>query len=229
MHAIAARTNAAARRRGERAESESRSITCQGPSPARFTRRSSSSAPRRLRGLRAPTVPRLCASSKHAVCTSIDGARTAEVGDVVSIHWACLDERGATIETSRTSGEPATFEVGAGDIVGNELFEAFDEAVRGLSVGETIGIKADGPAWTEELMFNVPIDHPEIERMNGRYKNQGGCHEGLLAELSNGGMAVVVKVDEGAGMVVLDANSMMAGKSMLFELELLDIVRDEGI
>jgi FKBP-type peptidyl-prolyl cis-trans isomerase 2 len=227
MHAVSTRTNVAAHRHGERTESKSRNGKRHASSSARFTRRSSSSATRRLRDLRAPAAPFVCASSKDAVCSSTDGPRKAEVGDVVSIHWACLDESGATIETSRTSGEPTTFEVGAGDIVGNELFEAFDEAVRGLSVGETIGIKADGPAWTEELMFNVPIDHPEIERMNGRYKNQGGCHEGLLAELSNGGMAVVVKVDEGAGVVVLDANSMMAGKSMIFELELLDIVRDE--
>jgi FKBP-type peptidyl-prolyl cis-trans isomerase 2 len=137
-----------------------------------------------------------------------------------------LDDQGNTIETSRTSGEPATFEIGAGDIVGNELFEAFDEAVRGLTVGETIGIKADGPAWTEELLFNVPVDHPEIERMNGRYKNQGGVHEGLIAELSNGGMAVVVKVDEDNDVVQLDANSMMAGKTLIFELELLDISRE---
>jgi hypothetical protein len=174
-------------------------------------------------------VPRLCASSKHAVCTSIDGARRAEVGDVVSIHWACLDERGATIETSRTSGEPATFEVGAGDIVGNELFEAFDEGgARPVGRGDHRD-QGGRPRVDRRADVHVPIDHPEIERMNGRYKNQGGCHEGLLAELSNGGMAVVVKVDEGAGMVVLDANSMMAGKSMLFELELLDIVRDEGI
>lgn len=150
----------------------------------------------------------------------------AEVGDTVTVHWSILDDQGDVVESSRSTGEPTTFEVGAGDIVGNELFEAFDEAVRGLTVGETIGIKADGPAWTEELMFNVPMDHPEIERMNGRYKNQGGCKEGLLAELSNGGMAVVVKVDEEAGMVVLDANSMMSGKSMIFELELLDIARD---
>ena len=182
---------------------------------------------RARRSRRSPPAWRPCASSDGIPSSSNGDSKKAEVGDVVSIHWACLDDTGATIETSRTSGEPTTFEVGAGDIVGNELFEAFDEAVRGLSIGETIGIKADGPAWTEELMFNVPMDHPEIERMNGRYKNQGGCHEGLLAELSNGGMAVVVKVDEEAGMVVLDANSMMAGKSLIFELELLDIARDD--
>ncbi len=66
---------------------------------------------------------------------------TAQEGDVVTVHWACMNEQGEVVETSRTADEPTTFQVGAGDIVGNQLFEAFDEAVRGMSVGETIGIK----------------------------------------------------------------------------------------
>jgi hypothetical protein len=33
-------------------------------------------------------------------------------------------------------------QVGTGDIVGNPVFEAFDEAVRGMAVGETVTIKA---------------------------------------------------------------------------------------
>ena len=203
------------------------------PHGPKYTR-STAPAPMRLyQHCKIPFMSTVCAASPSSSPSdspsdpgSGSGGLTAQVGDTVTLHWSCLDDHGNVMESSRTSGEPTTFEVGAGDIVGNELFEAFDEACRGLSVGETIGIKADGPAWTEELMFQVPMDHPEIERMNGRYKNQGGCHEGLLAELSNGGMAVVVKVDEEAGMVVLDANSMMAGKSLIFELELLDIARD---
>lgn len=57
------------------------------------------------------------------------------------MHWKCLNEQGEVLESSKASDEPTTFEVGAGDIVGNQLFEAFDEAVRGLAVNETIGIK----------------------------------------------------------------------------------------
>eukprot|EP00889_Picochlorum_renovo_P003315 jgi/Picre1/30345/NNA_005709.t1 len=130
--------------------------------------------------------------------SSSEGGVVAKEGDVVTVHWACW----------------------AGDIVGNQLFEAFDEAVRGLSVGETIGIKADGGEWKEDLLFKVPMDHPEIQRMANRYKSQGGVHEGLIAELSNGGLALVVEcTDE---VVTLDANSMMAGKTLLFEIELLN-------
>ncbi len=47
--------------------------------------------------------------------------------------------------------------------------------------------------------------------------------EGQLVELSNGGMAVVISVTDEE--VVLDANSMMAGKTLRFELELVDLDR----
>ena len=51
----------------------------------------------------------------------------------------------------------------------------------------------------------------------------GGVKEGLVVQLSNGGMALVVKEDEGS--VTLDANNMLAGKSLVFELELVAIER----
>ena len=164
---------------------------------------------------------------RHVLVMASEDTTKAQEGDIVTIHWSCLNEQGDVLETSKTAEEPTTFEVGAGDIVGNQLFEAFDEAVRGLTVGETIGIKANGGEWNEELVFKVPRDHPEIQRMEGRYKNQGGVHEGLIAELSNGGLALVIECTE--DLVTLDANSMMAGKTLLFELELLNIERPDGI
>lgn len=44
-----------------------------------------------------------------------------------------------------------------------------------------------------------------------------------MVQLSNGGMALVVKEDEAS--VTLDANNMLAGKSLLFQLELVAIER----
>jgi len=124
-------------------------------------------------------------------------------GDIVTVHWKCVNEAGETLESSRASNEPTTFEVGAGDVVGNRLFEAFDEAVRGLAVGETMGLKVkriikciialgggvcllldaaeqliffpcpsqiEGAPWEQDLLFKVPRDHQEVQRLEGRYK-----------------------------------------------------------
>lgn len=69
------------------------------------------------------------------------GTVRAEEGDIVTLTWRCLDDDGNVIGDSDEGEEPTTFEVGAGDIVGNRLFEAFDEAIRGVAVGEMVRIK----------------------------------------------------------------------------------------
>ena len=59
-------------------------------------------------------------------------------------------------------------------------------------------------------MLQVPRDHQEVARLEGRYKSQG--------ELANGESAMVVALKDDA--VQIDANNMMAGKSRTFEITL---------
>jgi FKBP-type peptidyl-prolyl cis-trans isomerase 2 len=47
--------------------------------------------------------------------------------------------------------------------------------------------------------------------------------EGLVVELANGSMALVMSCSEEE--VVLDANNMMAGKTLSFEVQLLSVER----
>ena len=49
----------------------------------------------------------------------------------------------------------------------------------------------------------------------------GGLAPGLVVELANGCNAVVLEVSERS--VRLDSNSMLAGKQLIFELDLLSI------
>jgi hypothetical protein len=53
--------------------------------------------------------------------------------------------------------------------------------------------------------------------------SMGGLAKDLAVELANGTMAVVVEVTPEA--VKLDANNMMSGKKLIFELEVLGIER----
>ena len=53
----------------------------------------------------------------------------------------------------------------------------------------------------------------------------GGLAKELVVELANGQRAVVLDLSEDT--VKLDANSMLAGKSVAFELELLKIEAGE--
>lgn len=182
--------------------------------PGKLSRQGQSRGSFRPLGLRVTTGSRVAVKS----------ASVAVEGDLVTVHWKCINEEGVVLENSRDSEEgPTTFEVGAGDIVGNRLFEAFDAAVRGMAVGDVTSIKADGGDWNPDLLFKVPVDHTEVQRLQGRYKNQGGLREGMVVELSNGGMAVVIQM--GGNDVVLDANNMLAGKMLSFELELINIAK----
>eukprot|EP00891_Asterochloris_glomerata_P005223 jgi/Astpho2/5223/Aster-04799 len=150
---------------------------------------------------------------------STDADRVAKEGDVVSVHYSVLDGN-QIIETSREK-DPMVFEVGAGDVVGNEMFQAFDSAVRGLTVGAKEYLQVNGGEWDHKLLFSVPTDHPEVQRLEGRYKSQGGLKKDMLVELANQSVAMVVEMTETE--VQLDANSPFAGKLLIFELELVKI------
>lgn len=54
----------------------------------------------------------------------------------------------------------------------------------------------------------------------------GGLAKDLAVELANGTMAVVV--ESTPEYVKLDANNMMSGKKLLFELEVLRIERQDS-
>jgi len=82
--------------------------------------------------------------------------------------------------------------------------------------------------WNPDLLFEVPRDHPEIQRLEGRYKATGGVYEGRVVELSNGGMAMILSVDEDAGTVKMDANALLAGQKIVMELEIAEIVPPGG-
>lgn len=168
-------------------------------------------------------------SSSGSVGTTAEAeARVAVEGDTVTVHYKSMNPKGEIVETS-DSNEPLTFEVGAGEVFGNKMFQAFDAGVRGLHIGEKTYLEASGGEWNKDLLFNVPRQHEEVQRLEGRYKNVGGLKEGLVVELTNGSNAMILDVKD--DVVQLDANNMMAGQILMFELELVSIEAhpDQGI
>ena len=66
--------------------------------------------------------------------------------------------------------------------------------------------------------MQVPRDHQEVTRLEGRYKSQGGLKDGMLVELANGESAMIVALRD--DVVQIDANNMMAGRTRTFEVTL---------
>ncbi len=48
--------------------------------------------------------------------------------------------------------------------------QAFDDVVRGRAIGEVAVMTAGGGEWDKDLLFEVPVEHEEIQRLSQRYK-----------------------------------------------------------
>lgn len=75
--------------------------------------------------------------------------------------------------------------------------------------------------WSQDLLFPVPRDHQEVQRLEGKFRSSGGLQEGMIVELANGAQAQVLKITDEA--VIFDANSATAGRKVAFDIELVSI------
>lgn len=135
-------------------------------------------------------------------------------GDTVKVHYHGKLEDGNTFDSSE-GREPLEFEVGNGMVIAG-----FDEGVTGMQTGEkkTIHIPVDeayGPV-QEEMIMEFPRD---------RFPADMIPEVGMQLNMSNGQgqnfPVVIVEVKD--AVVVLDANHPLAGKNLIFDLELVEI------
>ena len=135
-------------------------------------------------------------------------------GDTVKVHYHGKLEDGSTFDSSE-GREPLEFEVGSGMVI-----PGFDNGVTGMAIGEkkTINIPADeayGPK-QEELIMEFPKD---------RFPQDLTPEVGMQLAMNNGSgqqmPVIITEVKEDA--VVLDANHPLAGKALIFDLELVAI------
>ena len=136
------------------------------------------------------------------------------VGNKVKIHYTGTFDGGEVFDSSRDN-EPLEFEVGAGQVI-----PGFDNAVTGMKVGETKQVRlpeeeAYGP-YNQEMVFDADPDQFEeglIPEVGQQFQTQLEDETPLLL--------TVKSVEE--GKVVLDANHPMAGKTLNFDLEVVEI------
>lgn len=135
-------------------------------------------------------------------------------GDKVKVHYHGRLTSGETFDKSE-GREPLEFEVGSGAVI-----KGFDEGVTGMAVGEkkTINIpflEAYGPR-NPEMIIEMPKD---------RFPQDMEVEVGMPLVMSDGQgnqyQVVVTELKDNA--VVLDANHPLAGKDLIFDLELVDI------
>lgn len=140
--------------------------------------------------------------------------QAAAHGNTVTVHYKGTLADGSVFDSSE-GGEPLEFTIGA-----HEVIDGFENAVIGMSAGDrkTQDIPPD-QAYGEhepELIFNVP----RTSMQPGLEVEPGDVVRVTLPDGQTAPMQVV-EVDEEA--VTLDANHPLAGKTLTFELELVEI------
>jgi peptidylprolyl isomerase len=138
----------------------------------------------------------------------------AKQGDKVKVHYTGKLLNGEQFDSSM-GREPLEFTVGAG-----QMIKGFDDAIPGMSVGDkkTINIapehaygEKNEDAIIEFPKENIPPDMKLEPGMQLQLRNQEGHPIPVTV--------VEIKDD----VIVLDANHMLAGKELIFDIELMEI------
>lgn len=138
----------------------------------------------------------------------------AKDGDKVKVHYTGRLENGETFDSSEGKS-PLEFTVGAG-----QMIKGFDEGVKGMQVGDkkTVEIKSD-EAYGERDSNNL------IEFPRDQFPANVNPEPGLQLMLSNseGQQFPVVVSEVKENSVILDGNHPLAGKDLIFDIEMVDI------
>ena len=139
---------------------------------------------------------------------------TAKKGDIVKVHYTGKLTSGDQFDSSE-GRSPLEFKVGAG-----QMIPGFDQAIPGMNVGEkkTITIspadaygEKNNEAIIEFPKANIPADMKLEPGMKLQLRNEAGQPVPV----------VVTEIKDET--VVLDANHELAGKELVFDIELVEI------
>ncbi|RQD80794.1 MAG: peptidylprolyl isomerase [Methanocalculus sp. MSAO_Arc2] len=140
---------------------------------------------------------------------------SAEIGTYVKVHYTGTLEDGEVFDTS-LDREPLEFEVGSGQVI-----PGFDEAIEGMVVGESrrVEIPADRAYGerNDEIIFPVPKEQFPSDitpQVGDRFQVMVGEDQAVEVGVS----------DITEDTIMLDANHPLAGKTLIFEVTLVEIV-----
>jgi peptidylprolyl isomerase len=142
------------------------------------------------------------------------GTRTAKEGDTVKINYTGTLEDGSEFDSSRDR-EPLEFTIGSGQVI-----PGFNDAVIGMKVGEkkTITIppeEAYGPH-NEQMVITIPRSQfpPDMELTVGQQ---------IQSQQPGGRIMRATVLELSPDSVKIDANHPLAGKTLTFDIELVEI------
>ena len=139
----------------------------------------------------------------------------AKSGDNVKVQYTGKFEDGKIFDTTKDI-EPLSFELGSGNVI-----EGFDDAVVGMEQGEskTVIIPPDKGygEYNKELVINVSRSNlpPGLDPQIGQKISAN--HSGNNSKIS----FTIVEIED--DVLTLDANHVLAGRNLVFDIELIEI------
>lgn len=134
-------------------------------------------------------------------------------GNTIKVHYTGTLADGTVFDSSK-GREPLEFTVGAGMMI-----KGFDDGVVGMEVGKEkrIEIKAADAYGEkrEDMLFDVPAD-----KLPAELKPELGMK---LSMPTSGGVFPVTVSKVTAETITLDANHELAGKDLIFDVEVVEI------
>ncbi|MBN2213167.1 MAG: FKBP-type peptidyl-prolyl cis-trans isomerase [Bacteroidales bacterium] len=141
--------------------------------------------------------------------------KTACVNDTVKIHYTCITNEGEKF-SSRDTHHPISFTIGKG-----KMLKPLEDAMIGMKMNEKKTVKlpyeqAYGP-WRKELVriIDKSVIPDEIELSVGLE---------LYFTLHDGREKAVKILEVKDKVIIVDENHYLAGKDLVFEMELIEIL-----
>lgn len=142
----------------------------------------------------------------------------AKSGDKVIVHYSGSLEDGTIFSSTYEEDEPFEFTIG-----GKDVLQSFQDAVIGMSEGETktISVPPEDGYGEHKAEFVLKMEKaqapPELELEAGKR---------LQIRLTDGTTRIVTVLAITEDSVILDANDPLAGRTLQFEIELIEIVSE---
>lgn len=139
---------------------------------------------------------------------------SVESGSAVQVHYTGKLEDGTVFDTSRDR-EPLNFTVGEGQVI-----PGFEKAVMGMEAGDSTTTEVPPQEGygerREDLVVQVALD-----RISDEISPEVG--QQLQLRLNDGRQVPVIVKSVNEGTVTIDANHPLAGKKLVFDIEVVDV------
>lgn len=136
-------------------------------------------------------------------------------GDVVRVHYTGTLLDGTQFDSS-VGRNPLEFKVGAG-----QMIKGFDAGVVGMAVGEKKTIQIDPDHGYGQKDPEAIIEFPASNVPEGMTLEIG---QQLNLQNQYGQPVPVVVLEVKEDVIIMDANHFLAGKDLVFEVEIVEIV-----